>query len=325
MGRHKISKLLGKKRLIEHDDKEKEKEEDEQEEEEEEQEKNLFPSDNEENESEESESSESEDSKPAKKLFSENETGFTKVLFDNIPISTEEKESKKGTKPKPLFDLSLKENKNLSSLFDIKDQDKKNQSSSFGNLSLFNSSSFNKEKNESSKEKEKEEEEENDNNIDNIGNNSPKYEYKPEEVDINGDDNNKYVKRYIKKIEKIFLLNKVEKKYICKGEGYISIETQTTKNEEKEKKDVVFVFRNNIGRMIFEGFLNEKINSIDSYEKNGKFIVHFVFLINDEKNNLNLEHCKIPFNKEEDSKYFMEIYNDAIKYIKNEIKQFSKK
>ena len=71
MGRHKISKLLGKKRLIEHDDKEKEKEEDEQEEEEEEQEKekNLFPSDNEENESEESESSESEDSKPVKKLF----------------------------------------------------------------------------------------------------------------------------------------------------------------------------------------------------------------------------------------------------------------
>jgi hypothetical protein len=318
MGRNKNSVLLGKKRLLKHD--EKEKEEEEEEEEQEKSNKNLFPSDyEEENESEEDESSESEDSKPQKRLFSDKETGFTKGLFDNIPISKEEKESQKGTKPKPLFDLSLNKN-NSSSLFEIKeDKNKSNSFSMFESQSLFSGSSFNKE----NEKKEKKSEDENENNL--FVSNSPKYEYKPEEVNIDGDDSDKYIKRYMKKIEKIFLLDKIEKKYICKGEGFISLETKTTKKNEEEKKDAVFVFRNNIGGLIFEGFLNDKINSIDTYEKKGKFFVNLVFLMNDKDNKLNLAQCKIPFNNEEDSKYFVVIYNEAIKYIKNEIKHFSKK
>ena len=216
--------------------------------------------------------------------------------------------------------MSLNKNSS-SSFFEIKeDKNKKNNSFSFfENKSLFSNSSFSK---EDKVKKEEKNSEENDNLY---ISNEPKCEYKPEEVNIDGDDSNKYIKRYMKNIEKIFLFDKIEKKYNCKGDGFISFETQTTKKNEVEKKDAVFVFRNNFGGLLFEGFLNDKINSIDTYEKKGKFIVHFVFLMNDKDNKLNLAHCKIPFNSEEDSKYFMDIYNEAIKYIKNEIKHFSKK
>ena len=119
-------------------------------------------------------------------------------------------------------------------------------------------------------------------------------------------------------------MDKIEKKYICKGEGFISIETQTTKNDEKEKKNAIFVFRNVFGGLIFEGFFNETINKIDLYEKNQKYITNFVILMNDKNNNLFMAQCKIPFNNKEDSQSFVDIYKETIKYINNEIKQFSK-
>ncbi len=146
--------------------------------------------------------------------------------------------------------------------------------------------------------------------------------YNPENVENDKDDNNKYVKRFVKKVDKVFLLDKDEKKYLNKGEGFISIETQTTKKEENENKSAVFIFRNNIGGLLFEGFLNEKINKINSYEKNGKHIAQFVILMNDKKNNISMTHCKVPFNNKEDSDKFVKIYNESIQYIKKEIKEF---
>jgi len=328
MGRRKVDKLLGKKRINQEEDKDKEEEVEDSEEEDSKDNKNIFIY-----EDSEEESSESEDSKPVQRLFGENELGFTKSLFDNK--SGQKKETKdEGKKSsslfdnKPLFDFSSKtkdekqENKSSSlfgdkPLFDFSsnnnEEKKENKSSLFGNNSFFG----NKE------EKEEEKEEEGD---DNIGkSNSPKREYNPEIVDKekNKDDNNKYVKRYVKKVEKVFLYDKSEKKYICKGEGFISIETMTTKKDDKEKKDGIVVMRNTIGGLIFEGFLNEKINKFESKEVKGKFLAIFIVLMNDKNNNILMTHCKIPFNTKEDFDNFEKVYNETIKYLKLELKEFS--
>ena len=306
MGRRKVDKLLGKKRLSDvKDDKEQKEELEEEEEEEEEEEgnnKNVFIY-----EESEEESSESEDSKPVQRLFSEKESGFTKGLFDNLPSA---KKESKETEKTPLFNF------------------KENKSSLFGDKPLFGSLEKEKkdetEKNIQNNDGEKEEKgEEGD---DNFGkSNSPKHEYNPENIENDKDDNNKYVKRYVKKVDKVYLFNKIEKKYMNKGEGFISIETMTTKKDDKEKKDGIFVLRNNIGGLILEGFLNEKINKFDSSEKNGKHFADFVFLINDKDNKLSLTQCKIPFNKKEDLESFHNVYDETIKYINLELKEFSKK
>lgn len=327
MGRKKVDKLLGKKRINQEEKNEKEEEVEDSEEEDSENNKNVFLY-----EESEEESSESEDSKPVQRLFGENESGFTKGLFDNK--SDQKKESKKSSSlfgDKPLFDFPSKtkdekqENKSSSlfgdkTLFDFssnnKEEQKENKSSLFGSSSLFG----NKEEKEEDKE---EKEEEGD---DNIGkSNSPKREYNPEIIDKkkNKDDNNKYVKRFVKKVEKVFLYDKEEKKYICKGEGFISIETMTTKNDDKEKKDGIVVMRNTIGGLIFEGFLNEKINKFESKEIKGKFLAIFILLMNDKNNNISMTYCKIPFNTKEDFEHFQKVYNETVKYLKLEIKEFS--
>lgn len=337
MGRRKVDKLLGKKRITNEDKSDKEEVEDSEEEESENNNKNIFIYED----SEEEESSESEDSKPVQRLFAENESGFTKSLFDNK--SDQNKEAKDEGK-KSLFDFSSKEKQEnkSSSLFDnkplfdfsIKNKEEKqeNKSSSlFGDQPLFGSSSNNKEENNENKsslfgnkeEKKEEKEEEGD---DNIGkSNSPKREYNPEidDKEKNKDDNNVYVKRYVKKVEKVFLYDKEEKKYISKGEGFISIETMTTKKDDKEKKDGIVVLRNTFGGLMLEGFLNEKINKFESKEIKGKFLAIFVLLVNDKKNNISMTHCKIPFNTKEDFEHFQKVYNETIKYLKLEIKEFS--
>ena len=302
MGRKKVDKLLGKKRINQEEKNEKEEEVEDSEEEDSENNKNVFLY-----EESEEESSESEDSKPVQRLFGENESGFTKGLFDNK--SDQKKESKKSSSlfgDKPLFDFSSNN----------KEEQKENKSSLFGSSSLFG----NKEEKQEDKE---EKEEEGD---DNIGkSNSPKREYNPEinDKEKNKDDNNKYVKRFVKKVEKVFLYDKEEKKYICKGEGFISIETMTTKNDDKEKKDGIVVMRNTIGGVIFEGFLNEKINKFESKEIKGKFLAIFILLMNDKKNNISMTYCKIPFNTKEDFEHFQKVYNETVKYLKLEIKEFS--
>ena len=329
MGRRKVDKLLGKKRINQEEKNEKEEDVEDSEEEDSESNKNVFLY-----EESEEESSESEDSKPVQRLFGENESGFTKNLFDKSDQKKEAKdEGKKSSSlfdDKPLFDFSSK----------TKDEKKENKSSSlFGDKPLFDFSSNNKEEkkenksslfcssslfgNKEEKEEDKDKEEEGD---DNIGkSNSPKREYNPEIIDKekNKDDNNKYVKRYVKKVEKVYLYDKVEKKYISKGEGFISIETMTTKKDDKERKDGIVVMRNTIGGLIFEGILNEKINKFESKNIKGKFLAIFAILLNNKVNNFSLTFCKIPFNTKEDFEHFQKVYNETIKYLKLEIKEFS--
>lgn len=262
------------------------------------------------------------------RLFSDKDVGFSKGLFDNSTTKKEQKEEKNesGAAKKPLFDFSQKE-ENKSSLFGDKNpslfaDDKK--SSLFSGQPLFGpSNNKDGEEKENDDGKEKDEEGKDGEDVEEKSE-GPKQVYNPEVVEGDQDDNNKYVKRYVKKVNKVLLFDKNEKKYICKEEGFISIETQTTKKDENESKTAVFIFRNNIGGLIIEGFLNDKINKIDSYEKNGKHVAKFVFLMNDKDNKISMTQCKVPFNNKEDLEKFVNIYNEAIKYIKKEIKEFSK-
>ena len=167
-------------------------------------------------------SSSSSDDQPKQSLFGNNEKGFTGGLFgdlDNPQQPTSLFGNKEG-KPQESSLFGNTEGK----LFGNLDLDKEKSSSLFGS-GLFDFSKINKKK---------EEEEENEEN-DNIGkSNSPKHEYNPE-ID-NKEDKDGYIKRYIKKVDKALLYDKLKNNYISKGEGFIIIETQ--EKDEKKRKDM---------------------------------------------------------------------------------------
>ena len=249
-----------------------------------------------------SESSESEDDgQPKKSLFGENEKGFTGGLFGDLNNPEKQQPSLFGNTGESIFG-------NISSggsLFgNLKGEQKKEGSLFSGNL--FDFSKINKKE---------EDEEEGD---DNIGkSNSPKHEYNPEKEKEN--DNKK---KYVKKMNDVFLLDKNEKKYISRGEGFLSIESQEIEKDGKKERFVILIYRNTIGGIIFEGVLDSKVNKFDSYEKKLKKVCHIFFLMKDKDNVPSLAQAKIPFTSEEDVKEFEEKYKNAIKYLKNEVEDF---
>lgn len=290
-------------------------------------------------------SSSSSGSQPRQSLFGNNEKGFTGGLFgdlDNPQKETslfgkpEEKQTslfgKPGEKQTSLFG---KPEDNQTSLFG-KPEEK--QTSLFGNTGgklfgdleeqktglfsggLFDFSQINKKKDE-----EEENNNEDDGADDNIGkSNSPKHEYDPEKDNENEKDKDGYIKRYTKKVDNIFLYDKLRKTYISRGQGFLIIDTQETENEGEKKRFARILFRNSIGGIIFQGILNDNINKCVTYEKKLKHICHFIFLIkeDDEKNPLVLGQAKVPFSTLDDINLFSEKYNNSIKYIKNEINEF---
>ena len=276
----------------------------------EEQKNKLLNKKREQKESEGSEESEEEDSKPVKSIFeNKNEEGFKSTgLFGDL--SNPSKEPKKLFGDLKSSNLFSSENKNLifgnstNSLFN------NNNNSLFGNSTLFN---FDKKK-----EEEKKEEEEDENEDNNIGKSNSPNHYNPENEDNEKEDENGFKKIYVKKIDNFYLLDKNEKKYISKGDGYLSIETY---NKDK-KKGAVIMFRNNFGGLICEGFLNKKIYKFDSYEKKFKHIGHFIFLRKvikeDKSEDIEVSQSKIPFINENDVKNFGNKYNEAINFISEE-------
>ena len=243
-----------------------------------------------------SESSSSDDGKPVKSIFgNSNETGFKGGLFGDLT---------KPSQPQSLFGSgSLFSNTKGSSLFD-----NKGESLFSKNSSLFNFSEINKKK-----DSEDEEEEGNDN----IGKSDSPNPYNPEED--KDKEKEGFKKIYVKKIDNFYMFDKEEKKYKSKGEGFVSIETFS----KEEKKSACVVFRNNIGNLICEGVLNDKFNKVDSYEKKFKHVVHFYFLITEEKE-VKASNAKVPFMKEEDCKEFVEKYKEAIDFLKGETKEEKK-
>lgn len=261
--------------------------------------------------------SDSESSKPRKSLFSKDEKGFTGGLFGNLDNTSQKKslfENFTAEAPKQ----SLFGNTG-GSLFSEKSDEKK-EGGLFG-PGLFDFSNINKKK--------EEEEEEGD---DNIGkSNSPKREYNPEEQE-EIEDKDGYIKRYAKKVDNTALYNKEEKKFISRGDGFIIIETLENKDEKKRYARILY--RNTIGGIIFQGVLNDKINKCHPYENKLKHICHIFFLMEnetkdnkdnkdkDDKEKLVLGQAKIRFMTKDEIDKFCEKYNNAIKYIKNDIDNF---
>ena len=259
--------------------------------------------------SESSNSESEEDSKPVKSIFgNKSEEGFKSTgLFGDLSNPSKEVKSLFGNNNSS--NILSSDNKNSlfgnsnNSLFNY------NNSSLFGNSSLFNFSDKNK-KSESEEEKDDESDENN-----KIGKSNSPNHYNPEEENNEKENENGFKKIFVKKIDNLYLLDKKENKYFSKGNGYISIETCDKDN----KKIAVIMFRNNFGGLIFEGFLNKKINKFNSYEKNYKHVGHFVFLRKiikeDKSEDIEFTQCKIPFINKEDLEKFGEKYNEAIKFI----------
>lgn len=307
----KEKSLLGKKHK-------KEKEE------EEENSSNKNNEENEESKSEKSNSSSSEDDdKPVKSIFNnpEKETGFkTEGLFGT---NSENKGSLFGKSPNlekggAFGDLSNPIKTPVSLFGSSSDNLIKKDSSLFGSgLFTFNTSNSKDEKKDS-----KSDEEEGD---DNIGQSNSPNAYNPEEETEKENNNNGFKKIYIKRVDDLYTLNKEEKKYISKGNGYISIEI---KKDNDDKRFAVLMFRNLIGKTLLEGIFNEKIDKFDTYEKKFKYVAHLMVVIkeNDEKdkNKISICNVKIPFMKNEELKLFEDKYKETIKFINKEIDDIKK-
>ena len=309
----KEKSLLGKKHK-------KEKEE------EEENSSNKNNEENEESKSGKSNSSSSEDDdKPVKSIFNnpEKETGFkTEGLFGT---NSENKGSLFGKSPNlenggAFGDLSNPIKTPVSLFGSSSDNLIKKDSSLFGSgLFTFNTSNSKDEKKDS-----KSDEEEGD---DNIGQSNSPNAYNPEkETEKEKENNNNGFKKiYIKRVDDLYTLNKEEKKYISKGNGYISIEI---KKDNDDKRFAVLMFRNLIGKTLLEGIFNEKIDKLDTYEKKFKYVAHLMVVIkeNDEKdkNKISICNVKIPFMKNEELKLFEDKYKETIKFINKEIDDIKK-
>lgn len=275
----------------------------------------------EESDSEKSNSSSSQDDdKPVKSIFGNNtekETGFkTGGLFGKSPNFSSEKGGAFG-------DLSNPIKKPVSLFGSSNDNIIKKDSSLFGSgLFVFNSNDNKDEKKDSKSEKEEEEEGDN-----NIGQSSSPNPYNPEKESEKDNENNSncFKKIYIKKIDDLYTLNKEEKKYISKGNGYISIEI---KKDNDNKRFAVLMYRNLIGNTLLEGIFNEKINKFDSYEKKFKYVAHLIVIIKEnddkEKNKISICDVKIPFMKNEELKLFENKYKETIKFINKEIDDIKK-
>lgn len=150
---------------------------------------------------------------------------------------------------------------------------------------------------------------------------SPRQKYNPEE-EKEKESKDGFKKKYVKRINDIFFLDKKEQKFVSKGEGFLSIEIQEMEKEGKNERYAILMFRNIIGGIIFEGILDSKMNKFDTYEKELKKVCHIFFLIKGEENVMALAQAKIPFNSDEEVKEFEDKYNNAIKYIKKEIEDF---
>ena len=297
----KDPQLLGKKREFE-----KERSQDDLSE----KESYINNSENESVEGDDDNSSSFSEQKPKKYLSNKNEKSSTEKLFEELA--------------NPKLSLSLFPDSSCSTLFSnsrsffesSQNELKSNNSFKFTG-SLFNFSNANKKKDE---EDEKELEEK-----DKIGKSkSPKHELNPENDSHNKEDKDEYIKRYNKKVDNVYLYDKLKKIFISRGEGYIVIETIEKENKDKKKERFArLVFRNTFGGILFQGIIHGQINKCITSEKKLKHICHFTFLIQKEENKeLTLAQVKIPFTTQDEINIFTDKYKNTVKYIKNEIDDF---
>ena len=211
-------------------------------------------------------------------------------------------------------------NNNSTSLFGNKDNEKKDifkqgnlfKSTLFSNLEkpeltfsgFKNTNSFFTENNDKKEENEEEENE----LFNEEEENKPKSE-KPKPL-VSQDFSN-YEKKYNNHIDNFYVFSRITKKYVSKGNGFLSVEI----SKDKNKKSSVIVFRNQGGNKLVEGFIRPNISKIEGEEKNYKNIATIWYIYLNELGNTELGAAKIPFSNSEDFKNFKTAFEESIKYI----------
>jgi hypothetical protein len=129
---------------------------------------------------------------------------------------------------------------------------------------------------------------------------------------LKAQDYSNYSKIYNSHLNKLFLFNQNEKKYISKGNGFFSIE------EAKEEKDkphqAVIVFRNQTGNKIVEGLVDKKFDKVEITNKDFNYVVSFGFVMMSE-GKPTLGYLRIPFIDEQKAKDLKEAFTKAISFI----------
>ena len=129
---------------------------------------------------------------------------------------------------------------------------------------------------------------------------------------LESQDISNYEKKFTIHIDNFYVYSKENKKYISKGNGFLSIEI----SKDKNKKSSVIVFRNHGGNKLVEGFIINNLSKIITEEKNYKNIstVHYLSINNLGKNEIGI--AKIPFSNIELFKSFKNAFEEGIKYVK---------
>ena len=228
-----------------------------------------------------------------------------------------EEKPKDAEKPKSLFNFSpngifaSSTNQSSNSLFG-------NTSSLFSNSntnSLFNFTSFSKDNTNTNSffnnlsNKDDAKESDNEDNKEDVFGDAPQKEEEPTKL---VQQESSFDKKFSQHIDKIYVYKRDEKKYVSKGNGYLSVET--AKETEKAKMAVV-VFRNQMGTKIIEGFLNEKLKKIETYMKNYKYVASFSYIEFNEKKEPIVGFAKVPFAHDDELKMFEKGYNEALDYL----------
>ena len=130
---------------------------------------------------------------------------------------------------------------------------------------------------------------------------------------LKAQDYSNYTKLYNIQLNKLFLFNKNENKFISKGNGFFSIEKL---KEEKDKlHQAVIVFRNQTGNKIVEGLVDKKFEKVDITNKDFNYVVSFGFIMMIE-GKPELGYIRIPFTDEKKAKELKEAFTKAISFVK---------
>ena len=125
-------------------------------------------------------------------------------------------------------------------------------------------------------------------------------------------DFSNYEKKYNSYIENFYVFSRITKKYVSKGNGFLSVEISKDKNNKRG----VMVFRNQGGYKLVEGFIISNISKIESEEKHYKTIATIWYIYFNELGNIQLGTAKIPFSNNYEFIKFKNSFEECIEYVK---------
>ncbi len=233
-----------------------------------------------------------------------NNSNSTSIFVNSHLFNSKDKTNKKEENKESLFNNVFKEGDSFKFTGKLFSNTEKPQ------LTFSDFKSKNSFFNERNNKKEENEKEKNENVLFNeVEDDKPKKE-KPKPL-VSQDFSN-YEKKYNSYIENFYVFSRITKKYVSKGNGFLSVEISKNKN----KKRGVIVFRNQGGIKIIEGFITSNISKIEREEKHYKTIATIWYIYFNELGNTELGAAKIPFRNNDEFKKFKNSFEECIEYIK---------